>query len=59
MFTEKELMIKSLQGRSDRLRRFGMTDATLIMGMAIKFIDRDETLRRLLLTCRDFNDCLK
>lgn len=27
--------------------------------MSIKYIDKDETLRRLLLTCRDFNDCLR
>jgi hypothetical protein len=32
---------------------------TLIIGMTIKFVNQDRTLRNLLLVCRDFNDILK
>lgn len=59
MFTDKELLIWSLERRSNRLKSWGLNDKTLIMGMSVKYIDKDETLRRLLLTCRDFNDWLK
>lgn len=58
MFTEKQLLIWSLQRRGNRLKAFGLTDTIQIAGMAIKFIDNDYTLRNLLLCCRDFNDVL-
>jgi hypothetical protein len=31
----------------------------MIIGCTIKFIDKDETLRNLLLCCKDINDFLK
>ncbi len=30
-----------------------------IVGMTIRFIDKDETLRSILLLCKDFNDLLR
>ena len=36
-----------------------MTDATLVMGLSLKFIDRDEILRNVLLVCHDFNEILR
>jgi hypothetical protein len=59
MFTEKEQLIWSLERRSNRLKSFGFSDKMQIVGMTIKFIDSDETLRSILLLCRDFNDLLR
>lgn len=59
MFTEKEQLIWSLQRRGNRLKAYGLSDPMQIVGMTIKFIDKDETLRNILLLCRDFNDLLK
>ena len=59
MFTEQETRIWQLTKRSNRLCKFGYSDMTLIVGMMIKFVDKDSTLRNLLLVCRDFNDILK
>lgn len=59
MFTEKEQLIWSLQRRGNRLKAFGLTDQTQIVGMTIKFIDDDIILRNILLVCRDFNELLK
>ena len=51
-------MIYSLQRRGDRYQRFGM-DHMLVIGMTIKYIDRDSTLLKLLLVSRTFNEMLK
>jgi hypothetical protein len=59
MFTEQETRIWHLTKRSNRLCKYGYSDMTLIVGMTIKFVDKDSTLRNLLLVCRDFNDILK
>ena len=58
MFTEHEILVQSLQKRSNRLCKLGFSDLTLIVGCMIKFIDSDTTLRNILLTCKDFNDIL-
>jgi hypothetical protein len=59
MFTPMEMKIWSLQKRSNRLVKFGHSDTSLIIGMSIKFIDSDETLRNLLCTSRDMSEILK
>jgi hypothetical protein len=59
MFSEQETRIWLLTKRSNRLCKFGYSDMTLIVGLTIKFIDTDRTLKNLLLVCRDFNDVLK
>jgi hypothetical protein len=59
MFNAMEMKIWSLQKRSSRLVKFGHSDVSLIIGMSIKFIDSDITLRNLLLTCRDLSEILK
>ena len=59
MFSEMETRIWLLTTRSNRLCKFGYSDMTLIVGLTIKFIDTDRTLKNLLLVCRDFNDVLK
>ena len=59
MFTEREQRVVSIQKRGDRLKRFGLTDQTLVMGMTIKFIDSDSTLAKILQVSRDFNELLQ
>lgn len=58
MFTAKEQLIVSLQRRGNRLKQWGLTDATMLMGMTIKYLDTDQALFRVLGVCRDFNDLL-
>ena len=41
MFTDHEVLVQSLQKRSNRLCKLGFNDMTLIMGCTIKFIDSD------------------
>jgi hypothetical protein len=59
MFTEQELLVKSLTRRSNRLKRFGYSESMQIIGMTIKFIDTDEKLRDLLLLSKDFSEILR
>lgn len=59
MFTEHEIRICSLQKRSNRLRKYGLNEVTLILGCTVKFIDSDCTLMKLLLSSRDVYECLK
>lgn len=59
MFTEQETRIWQLTKRSNRLCKLGYNDLTLIVGMTVKYVNSDKTLRDLLLVCRDFNDILK
>ena len=58
MFTANEQLIVSLQRRGNRLKQWGLTDATMLMGMTIKFLDTDRALFRVLAVCRDFNELL-
>jgi hypothetical protein len=59
MFTEKEQLIWSLQRRGNRLKAYGYSDAMMICGMSIKFIDKDQTLMNILCACKDFSNCLR
>ena len=59
MFTEKEQLIWSLQRRGNRLKAFGFNDKTQILGITIRYIDRDEDLRSILLLNRDIHELLK
>ena len=58
MFTENELLVRSLQKRSKRLYKLGSISLTLIAGCTIKYVDSDVTLRNLLVASRDFNEVL-
>ena len=59
MFTKSELLVCSLQKRSKRMSRLCLnSDLTLIAGCAIKYVDSDLTLIRILQACRDFNETL-
>jgi hypothetical protein len=59
MFTEKELLIWSLERRSNRLKQFGVSDKLLIVGMTVKFIGEDQTLGRILCLGRDYAETLR
>jgi hypothetical protein len=59
MFSDMEMKIWSLQKRSNRLVKFGHSEISLIIGMSIKYIDGDQSLRNLLCTCRDLSEILK
>ena len=58
MFTDHEVLVQSLQKRSNRLCKLGFSDMTLIVGCSIKYIDSDLTLRNILAVSKDFNDIL-
>jgi len=45
--------------RSKRLRKFGHSDVTTIIGLTIKFIDSDKTLRYVVSLNRDLNEILR
>jgi len=45
--------------RSERLRKFGHSDVTTIIGLTIKFIDSDKTLRYVVSLNRDLNEILR
>lgn len=59
MFTEREMVIFSLLKRGNRMRKFGYSDLSQIIGLTIKFIDSDETLRTLICLSRDMNEILR
>eukprot|EP00347_Sterkiella_histriomuscorum_P016146 403354306 len=59
MFTEKEQLIWSLQKRGNRFKNFGFSEQCQILGMTIKFIDSDVTLRNLLMLSRDYYEMLQ
>lgn len=59
MFTEKELMIWSLERRSNRLKLFGYSDTLQIVGMCIGYIGDDSTLGKLLALGKDYHDTLR
>lgn len=45
--------------RGAKLQKFGHTDTTLIIGLTIKFIDKDKTLRKLVCLNKDMNEILR
>lgn len=45
MFSEKEMLYWSLMKRGERFKKFGHSNITTILGLTIKFIDNDKTLR--------------
>jgi len=59
MFTDKEMRIWSLQKRSKRLKKFGCNDMILIIGMIIKYVDKDRTLLNILLLSGEVHDTIK
>lgn len=59
MFTEKEKTYWSLMKRGERFQKFGYSDAATILGLTIKFIDSDVTLRKLACLSRDLNEILR
>jgi hypothetical protein len=59
MFTDKEMLLWSLEKRGRRLKQYGVSDTMLVLGMTIKYIDDDAKLRDLLMLGRDFNETLK
>lgn len=58
MFTDHEKLVQSLQKRSNRLCQLGYSDMTFIAGCCIKYIDKDITLRNILMVSKDFNEIL-
>jgi hypothetical protein len=59
MFTDRDKMIWSLERRSNRLKLYGLSRTTEILGITIRFIDDDRTLLKILLLGKDFYDSLK
>ena len=59
MFTDKEMLLWSLEKRGRRLKQYGVSDTMLVLGMTIKYIDDDAKLRDLLMLGKDFNETLK
>lgn len=59
MFTKKERNYWSLVKRSERLQRFGHSDLTIVLGLTIKFISDDATLRKIVCLNRDLNEILR
>lgn len=59
MFSEQEKNYWSLMKRSERLRKFGHSNMTTILGMTIKFIDSDRVLRYIVSLNRDLNAILR
>ena len=45
MFSEKEMLYWSLMKRGERFKKFGHSNIVTILGLTIKFIDNDKTLR--------------
>ena len=45
--------------RSERLRKFGHSNTTTILGLTIKFIDSDRVLRYIVSLNRDLNEVLR
>jgi hypothetical protein len=59
MFSEQEKNYWSLMKRSQRLRKFGHNNITIILGLTIKFIDSDRVLRYIVSLNRDLNEVLR
>jgi hypothetical protein len=59
MFSEKEMLYWSLMKRGERFKKFGHSDVITILGLTIKFIDNDRTLRYIVSLSRDLNEILR
>ena len=59
MFTEKEQLIWSLTRRGNRMKMFGYSEAMQILGITIRFVDNDTTLRNILMLSRDCHEILR
>ena len=59
MFSEKAMITWSLLKRGNRMHKFGYSDLTLIIGLTIRYIDTDATLRTLVCLNRDMNEVLR
>mgnify|MGYP006893265378 CR=1 FL=1 len=59
MFSDKEKVTQSLQKRGNRLHKFGFSELTTILGITIRFVDSDITLRNLICLNKDMNEILK
>jgi hypothetical protein len=59
MFTPKETIYWSLMKRGERFHKFGYSNTATILGLSIKFIDSDRTLKMLVCLSRDLNEILR
>jgi len=59
MFSEKEMVTWSLLKRGNRLHKFGFSDLTQILGLTIRYVDSDITLRNLICLNKDMNEILR
>lgn len=59
MFSEREMITWSLLKRGNRLHKFGFSDKTLVIGLTIRFIDSETTLKNLCCLSKDMNEILR
>ena len=59
MFTRREKTHWSLVKRSERLQQFGHSNISMILGLVIKFIPDDSTLRKIVCLNRALNEILR
>ena len=59
MFSEKEMLYWSLMKRGERFKKFGHSNIVTILGLTIKFIDNDKTLRQIVSINKDLNEILR
>ena len=59
MFSEKEKVYWSLMKRGERFTKFGHSNVVTILGLSIKFISDDKTLRKIISLSRDLNEILR
>lgn len=59
MFSDKEIITYSLSKRSSRLAKFGYMNQTIILGVAIKFVNDEQTLKHILCMSKDIHDIMR
>ena len=59
MFSEREMIHFSLLKRGNRMHKFGYSDLSQILGLTIKYVDDDQTLRNIVSLNRDMNEILR
>jgi hypothetical protein len=59
MFSEKEMVTWSLLKRGNRLQKFGFSDLSVILGLTVRYVDDDRTLRNLILLNSDMYEILR
>ena len=59
MFTRREKTHWSLVKRSERLQQFGHSNISMILGLTIKFVADDSTLRKIVCLNRELNEVLR